>query len=210
MRTVGIVIGVPGVILAAIGFIWGWVVGFYPRELPYVIGLVVVGGLLAWLGFKLMDKGEEKEDAGPQRAMAIAASTPAPTPAAAPRPNSYLAAVAPTAVVPPVVDGPATVSPSTTATELAELAAARPELWSQIEVHPQAYPDLIAWIADARAAQLPPVEHAASDPAAAKVADPATTARELADLAKSHPELRAAIARHPAAYPALKEWIAAR
>ncbi|MCI4658198.1 variant leucine-rich repeat-containing protein [Cryobacterium zhongshanensis] len=40
-------------------------------------------------------------------------------------------------------------------------------------------------------------------------ADPATPAGDLADLAYAHPELRTAIAANPAAYPELREWIAA-
>lgn len=43
--------------------------------------------------------------------------------------------------------------PHTSAQVLAQIAAEFPELWDQIDVHPNAYPDLIAWIATARAAR---------------------------------------------------------
>ncbi|MEO8527516.1 MAG: hypothetical protein ABI435_00390 [Pseudolysinimonas sp.] len=46
-----------------------------------------------------------------------------------------------------------------------------------------------------------------SEDAAARAADPRTTGEELALLAHSHPELRAIVARNPAAYPDLITWI---
>lgn len=42
-----------------------------------------------------------------------------------------------------------------------------------------------------------------------RASDPATTALELQQLAADHPEVRPAIAKHPAAYPALLDWLGA-
>ncbi|MGC0369676.1 hypothetical protein [Microbacterium sp. SLBN-111] len=39
-----------GGLLVVIGLIWGAVVGFYPRDLPLLLGLLVVGGILAYIG----------------------------------------------------------------------------------------------------------------------------------------------------------------
>ncbi len=48
-----------------------------------------------------------------------------------------------------------------------------------------------------------------TDPAAAAtaLADPATTAIDLSTIAQHHPQLRAQVAMHPAAYPGLLDWL---
>ncbi len=45
--------------------------------------------------------------------------------------------------------------------------------------------------------------------AARRLAEPDVTAAELAQIAGAHPELRALVASHPAAYPELRAWIQA-
>jgi len=47
-----VLIGI-GAILAAIGLIWGVVVGFYASDLPLLLGLLAVGAGLLWFGQRL-------------------------------------------------------------------------------------------------------------------------------------------------------------
>lgn len=42
----------------------------------------------------------------------------------------------------------AVINPETSAHELARIAASRPDLWTAIRAHPNAYEDLIAWVDD--------------------------------------------------------------
>lgn len=68
----------------------------------------------------------------------------------------------------------APLRPDTTAEQLAELAATRPDLWPAILAHPNAYPDLRQWVTDRLA------EHAAPAPVdAAHLALPATGLQPL-------------------------------
>ena len=200
MKPVGALLAVVGGILMLIGFIWGWVVGYYPSELPVIIVLLLIGAGSLWLGSKLYSSAPDAPSAPSTRPSAsvapsthwLAASAPAATPITPP--------AAPIASTPTTLD--AEIGPDTSAGRLAGLAA-NPNLWSQIEAHPNAYPALLDWIAEQRLAG----ETTAPD-AAARASDPATPPAELAELAERHPELRAAIAANPSAYPALREWIA--
>ncbi|CAH0215337.1 hypothetical protein SRABI121_02833 [Microbacterium sp. Bi121] len=47
-----VLIGI-GAVLAAIGLIWGVVVGFYASDLPLLLGLLAVGAGLLWFGQRL-------------------------------------------------------------------------------------------------------------------------------------------------------------
>jgi hypothetical protein len=47
----------------------------------------------------------------------------------------------------------AVADPSTPASVLAEIAASYPQAWDSIAVHPNVYPELVAWMHDARARQ---------------------------------------------------------
>lgn len=57
--------------------------------------------------------------------------------------------------------------PATTAAGLAEIAQGHPELWPEVATHPQAYPELVDWIARhawAATAVAPVVEPAIAGP----------------------------------------------
>lgn len=49
----GYVLAGIGVVLAAIGLIWGVVVGFYESDLPLLLGLLAVGAGLMWIGQRM-------------------------------------------------------------------------------------------------------------------------------------------------------------
>lgn len=53
-----VLVGV-GAVLAAIGLIWGMVVGFYPSDLPALLGLLIVGGGLAWIGQRMAQAAKQ-------------------------------------------------------------------------------------------------------------------------------------------------------
>jgi len=187
----GALLAVIGGILALIGFIWGWVVGYYPNELPVIFVLLAIGAGLLWLGSKLYSSAPDTPAAKPYAAQT--AST------------HWLAASAPTEVP---VTPQAAIDSTTSAGTLAALAA-DPRLWSQIEAHPNAYPALLDWIRAQRAdADRGEAADTGESDVVARASDPATPPSELAELAQQRPELRAAIAANPAAYPALREWIA--
>jgi hypothetical protein len=169
-----------------IGFIWGWVVGYYPNELPVIIVLLLIGAGLLWVGSKVYSSAPDARVAKPHVPQAPS--------------THWLAASTPTTQ--PTVTPGAEIGPTTSAGHLAALAS-NPSLWAQIEAHPNAYPALLDWIREQRAE----ADTGDSD-AVDRASDPATPPSELAELAERHPELRAAIAANPAAYPALREWIA--
>lgn len=73
-------------------------------------------------------------------------------------------------MTPPFDAAPTRLDPATTAEQLAELAATRPDLWPAIDGHPNVYPELQQWVADRLA------EHAAS--VAAVSAEPSPVASE--------------------------------
>jgi Uncharacterized protein conserved in bacteria len=54
------------------------------------------------------------------------------------------------------------------------------------------------------------VSHPGADAARAAALDPSTDARSLAAIAHEHPSLRAVVASHPNAYPALLDWLDAQ
>jgi hypothetical protein len=196
VKPLGALLAVGGGILVLIGFIWGWVVGYYPSELPVIIVLLLIGAGALWLGSKLYSSAPDS----PSAARPPVSQAPS---------THWLAASAPTATTstahePATANAPtdAEIGPDTSAGRLAGLAA-NPRLWPQIEAHPNAYPALLEWIREQRAGGT-----AEASDAVARASDPATPPSELAELAERHPELRAAIAVNPAAYPALREWIA--
>lgn len=43
-----------GLALIAAGAYWGFVVGYYPNELPMLLGLLIAGMLLAWAGQRML------------------------------------------------------------------------------------------------------------------------------------------------------------
>jgi len=184
----GAFLAVVGGILMLIGFIWGWVVGYYPSELPVIIVLLLLGVGLLWLGAKLYGDAPDARTAKPYVPPASS--------------NHWLAASTPTMEPTPTPTPASEIGPASSAGQLAGLAS-NPDLWPQIEAHPNAYPALLDWIREQREG----AEGGASDEAV-RANDPATPPGELAELAERHPELRAAIAANPAAYPALREWIA--
>ena len=188
MKAGGALLAVIGGILALIGFIWGWVVGYYPNELPVILVLLAIGAGLLALGAKLYSSAPDARVASPYT----------PQPAS----THWLAASASAPAAAPTATTDAEIGPTTSAGRLAGLAA-DPSLWPQIEAHPNVYPALLDWIRTQRAEG----ETGDSD-AATRASDPATPPSELAELAERHPELRAAIAANPAAYPGLREWIA--
>lgn len=53
----------------------------------------------------------------------------------------------------------------------------------------------------------PPEPAAPADPVASELANPQLDAARLADIARDHPQHRAAVAVHPQAYPGLLEWL---
>lgn len=186
MKAGGAFLLVVGGILVVIGFIWGWVVGYYPSELPVIIVLLLIGAGSLWLGAKLYGDAPDARTTKPY--VPQGAST------------HWLAASTPTAETTATPD--AEIGPTTSAGRLAALAS-DPSLWPQIEAHPNAYPALLVWIRE----QRDQADTGDSD-AVIRASDPATSPGELAELSERHPELRAAIAANPAAYPALREWIA--
>ena len=200
MKPVGALLAVVGGILMLIGFIWGWVVGYYPSELPVIIVLLLIGAGSLWLGSKLYSSAPDAPRAPSARPYDSAAPSTHWLAASAPTATPISTPTATMASAPTTRD--AEIGPDTSAGRLAGLAA-NPSLWSQIEAHPNAYPALLDWIAGQR------LESETETPdAATRASDPATPPAELAELAERHPELRAAIAANPAAYPALREWIA--
>lgn len=50
-----------GLVLAAIGLIWGVVVGFYQSDLPVLLGLLMVGALLAWTGQRMSQSAKRSQ-----------------------------------------------------------------------------------------------------------------------------------------------------
>lgn len=82
MRRQGqVLVGVGGT-LAAIGFVWAYIIGFYPNELPVIIVFFAVGFLLLFIGSKKLQATKPSRVAWtptstPPTTTATAASTPA-------------------------------------------------------------------------------------------------------------------------------------
>ena len=58
----GAALATVGVALLLAGFIWMAIIGYYPNQLPIIVGLLAVGALLAWLGQK-MHQSAKRENA---------------------------------------------------------------------------------------------------------------------------------------------------
>ena len=192
----GLLIGV-GALLVLVAFIWGRV-GFFVSELPILIGLAVAGIVLGLIGAAITGAGD---------------GTPAPAEPAAPGPKEEPSGLA--SVLPPSAEQRA-ADPTTPAADLADLAHRERALRPLVAANPSAYAALLDWLAAlddpaVNAALAARSERRASgdETLLSRASDPATPPAELADLAHQHPELRQAIADNPAAYPALREWIAA-
>lgn len=202
MKGAGIALMAIGGVLTAIGVIWGSVIGYYPSELPVLIPILLLGAGGLWLGQRLYANAPETPAprALPPSVANAFATPPTPYSAATTTAAAGVPAAAPITPAAPQITTDE-IGPDTTAGRLSALAS-NPELWPQIEAHPNTYPALREWIKAQR-------DSAASDGsrASARVSDPTTSPSELAELAQSHPELRSAIAAHPNAYPALREWI---
>jgi hypothetical protein len=216
VRTGGILLSLVGGVLLVIGFIWGWVVGFYPSDLPAIVVLLLLGAGGLWGGTKLIADAPD-DPATPAAPVAsthwLAASSSASSSASSASTSVRTSEPSDTAG--------SEIGSDTSAERLAELAAANPRLWPQIELHPNVYPALTEWINAERQSRRReqndrPEETGRPEQsdqpeqmdAARRASDPTTRPGELAALAGRHPELRAAIAANPAAYPALREWIA--
>lgn len=50
----GYVVAGIGIVLVVIGLIWGVVVGFYPGDVPMLLGILAVGAILAWIGDRMI------------------------------------------------------------------------------------------------------------------------------------------------------------
>ncbi|MER3394652.1 MAG: hypothetical protein RIA38_06785, partial [Microcella pacifica] len=54
MKPMGMLVATGGGILLAIGFIWGWVIGYYDYEAPLVFGSLAAGALLLFIGSRMI------------------------------------------------------------------------------------------------------------------------------------------------------------
>jgi len=78
MKPMGMLLATAGGILAAIGLIWGVVIGYYPSEAPAVIGTLGSGALLLFIGSRMIASTK------PTTVEWQPSSAVAPVPAAAP------------------------------------------------------------------------------------------------------------------------------
>ena len=190
MKSVGGVIAGIGTVLMLIGIAWA-AIGFYSSQVPALLGLLVVGGILAFVGGRMV-RGDGRPEL-PEGARVVAA--PPPTPHVDP-------------AVTPVATTAARVPADASAEALAAVAAADSASWPEIERHPAAYPALLEWIAAQRVVAAPGAVAPLADEDLRRAADPATDAGELADIAHRRADLRATVATNPSAYAGLREWIA--
>ncbi|GAA4531341.1 hypothetical protein GCM10023160_33640 [Brachybacterium paraconglomeratum] len=49
-----------GIALIVIGFIWGFVIGYYPSDLPVLLGLLLVGAGMAWGGQRMFQTAKRQ------------------------------------------------------------------------------------------------------------------------------------------------------
>ncbi|MBU1250722.1 MAG: FHA domain-containing protein [Actinobacteria bacterium] len=54
MKPMGMLVATGGGILLAVGFIWGWVIGYYDYEAPMVFGSLAAGALLLFIGSRMI------------------------------------------------------------------------------------------------------------------------------------------------------------
>ncbi len=214
MRALGGLLIAVGVILGIIVAVWTRAIGFYQHELPTIamLSILAFGGIFGGI------------------ALYRSASPNGPTPTA----SSWRPPSVPEPTGHPVssaIEPSALVDADLTAEDLAQLAAERPDLWEAISRHPRCYPALSAWIAEASGGQAAPsagiaihdqpepaplsaapevFEDEAWTAARATAEDPGAAPTDLASIAQHYPDLRAAVAQNPAAYPELREWITAR
>lgn len=162
----------------------------------------------------------------PPKGAAVAAAIRDRVSAAVSAPDGLLVLASATEPTTAGADERAVSDPETPASTLAEIANRRPDLGSWLAAHPQAYPELLQWLANygdgaARAtasARLAgtPAPTTPTQPATphdidhAAVMNPSTDPAVLAAIAARRPDLGAAIAAHPNAYDGLREWLAAR
>lgn len=213
MKPLGGVLTAIGAVLAFSGLVWGWT-GFYAYQVPMLLGMLLGGGLLLFIGGR-MRKGDGRprlpEGARVVRADTAAAAAPVPAaPAGVPRspaPRAPIAVPVAASVPVTVTETPARIPANATAETLAALAAADATTWSEISRHPNVYPALLEWIAAQRAPVLP-VAAEILDEERSRAADPATDPHDLADIAHRRADLRGVVAANPAAYDGLREWIA--
>mgnify|MGYP001090091418 CR=1 FL=1 len=91
-----------GGILALSGIVWMSIIGYYPNDIPVILGMLAVGAVMLTIGSKM---NERKDDSDAQRALAnLNASNyrVQGTPAAAPFPAPTPGATAPAPVPAPV------------------------------------------------------------------------------------------------------------
>lgn len=213
MKAVGGLLIAVGIILGIIVAVWTRGIGFYQHELPAiaVLGILAFGGIFGGIALH--------RNASPNgRTPTASAWRPPLVPEEATVPIS--------STIEPSVQLDADLS----AEDLARLAAERPDLWHAIAAHPQCYPALSTWIAEPSAGQAPTsvgveihdelepapisaasevVEDEAWTAARTTAEDPGAEPADLASIAQHYPDLRAAVAQNPAAYPELREWITA-
>jgi hypothetical protein len=139
----GVLVGI-GVVLIAIGIIWGRS-GYYLDQTPILLTLVVGGGVLAVIG-GVVARGSGAPEI-PDGARML--STPDRV-----RPSAVL--ITPTTISLPHEATPRerATDPSTSAEELATIALDHPELAALVHGHPNAYDDLRDWISNYRSEEL--------------------------------------------------------
>lgn len=49
-----------GVVLIVIGLFWGGVIGYYPSDLPLLLGLLLVGAGMAWGGQRMFQTAKRQ------------------------------------------------------------------------------------------------------------------------------------------------------
>lgn len=113
MKPLGTLLAVAGGILAGIGLIWGVVIGFYPSEVPALLGTLGSGALLLFIGSRMIASTKPTQvewrptappappaaatpvasvlpDAAPAEAAPVAADEQLPPPATEPAPSEQL------------------------------------------------------------------------------------------------------------------------
>jgi len=93
MKPLGTLLAVAGGILAGIGLIWGVVIGFYPSEVPALLGTLGSGALLLFIGSRMV--ASTKPTQVEWRPTAPPAPPAAATPVASVIPDAAPAAPAP-------------------------------------------------------------------------------------------------------------------
>lgn len=57
----GVVVTGVGLVLVAIGLIWGVVIGYYPSDVPVLLGILIAGAITSTVGQRMYQSAKQKQ-----------------------------------------------------------------------------------------------------------------------------------------------------